>query len=85
MASVTVSLNANMLSVPLPVRDNEGGILMCLLNDNHVHHLVAEQASCRLEKMNPHTVRPHFKCQSIFFSPRGEAASEFPCAVCHTL
>jgi len=47
---MTVILNANTLTLPMPVRDEEGGILMCLLDDSHVHHLVAKQVFADLKR-----------------------------------
>lgn len=47
-------LNANTLTLPMLVRDKEGGILMCLLDDSHVHHLVAKQVFADLKRW-PHT------------------------------
>jgi len=47
---MTVILNANTLTLPMPVRDKEGRILMCLLDDSHVHHLVAKQVFADLKR-----------------------------------
>lgn len=46
MDNMTVSLNANTLTLPISVREKEGRILMCLNVDSHVHHLVAKQVTC---------------------------------------
>jgi hypothetical protein len=50
MTNMTVILNANTLTLPMPVRDKEGGILMSLLDDSHVHHLVAKQVFADLKR-----------------------------------
>jgi len=49
MTNMTVILNANKLTLPMPVRDKQGGILMCLLDDSHVDYLVAKQVFADLK------------------------------------
>jgi len=50
MTNITVILNASTLTVPMPIRNKEGGILMCLLDDSHVHHLVTKQVFADLKR-----------------------------------